>query len=183
MGHHHHHHRGKTLEGILDTDSVLATLQVKPGQTVLDAGCGNGYMSKVFSGLVTDSGRVYALDSDDEAIALLKAETEGTNLEALVGDITQETALPAGSIDLIYLSTVFHGFTQEQIEGFNTEIKRLLGSNAMLAVVEMQKKQTGFGPPLHIRFSPEELIQAVDLTPEITIELDFGLYLQTFRNN
>jgi ubiquinone/menaquinone biosynthesis C-methylase UbiE len=37
-----------------------------PGQTILDAGCGNGCMSKEFSKLLNNTGKVYALDPSKE---------------------------------------------------------------------------------------------------------------------
>lgn len=56
---HEHHHRGKSSESLLDKEAIFAALRITPGQTVLDAGCRNGYMSKEFSKLVVrecDSG-------------------------------------------------------------------------------------------------------------------------------
>jgi cyclopropane fatty-acyl-phospholipid synthase-like methyltransferase len=37
-----HHHRGKSPESLLNKEAILAALGIAPGQTVLDAGCGNG---------------------------------------------------------------------------------------------------------------------------------------------
>jgi tRNA A58 N-methylase Trm61 len=56
-----HHHRGKSSESLLDKEIILAALRIAPGQTVLDAGCGNGYMSKAFSRLVGEAGSVYGV--------------------------------------------------------------------------------------------------------------------------
>ena len=106
-----HHHRGKSSESLLDKEAVLAALRIAPGQTVLDAGCGNGYMSKEFSGRVGSAGSVYALDPDEISIAVLRAETTGTNIVAMVGDITVTTSLPTSAFDFVYLSTVVHGFS------------------------------------------------------------------------
>ena len=77
------------------------------------------------------------------------------------------------SIDLIYLSTVFHGFQEDQIANFQKEIKRLLKPNARLAIVEIQKQDTPFGPPMDIRFSPEELIQTINMNHHF--EQDFSV--------
>ena len=49
LGERRHHHRGKSSENLRDKVSILSALEVEFGQTVLDAGCGNGYMSKEFS--------------------------------------------------------------------------------------------------------------------------------------
>ena len=111
-------------------------------QTVLDAGCGNGYMSKLFSGKVAAPGKVYALDPDSRAISVLKEEIQGSNIEAMEGDITVETPIEEQSIDLIYLSTVFHGFSGKQLPGFFKEVNRLLKTDGLLAIVEFKKRET-----------------------------------------
>lgn len=176
-----HGHGGKSSERFLDRDAVLSCLKIGPGEVVLDAGCGSGYMAKAFSRLVGPTGKVYALDPDEDAIATLRAETEGMNIVAVVGDITAPTDLPAAAFDLVYLSTVFHGFTPEQIRGFEAEVKRLLGHRGRLAVVEFVKRLTPFGPPIESRFSPEELKAALGLAPLATVEAGQYFYLQTFE--
>ncbi len=177
-----HHHRGKSSENFLDKDIIMRELNILPKQTILDAGCGNGYMSKEFSRILNNTGKVYALDSDLEAIEALRRETEGTNIETIEGDITKTTPLEASSIDLVYLSTVFHGFSEDQIQDFQKEVRRLLKPHARLAIVEIQKQDTPFGPPLEMRFSPEELKQTVTLSPLTKVEVGQYFYMQVFEN-
>ena len=176
------HHRGKSSESLLDKGAILSALAIEFGQAILDAGCGNGYMSKEFSQLVGDSGRVYALDPDETGIAVLREETKGTNIVALVGDITTTTQLPASAIDLIYISTVFHSFSPEQIKGFEAEVKRLLAPRGKLAIVEIVKRATPFGPPLNMRLSPEDLTHALRLAPSGAVEVGEYFYMQLFEN-
>jgi ubiquinone/menaquinone biosynthesis C-methylase UbiE len=177
-----HHHRGKSSEGLLDKNSILRNVKITPGEIILDAGCGNGYMAKEFARLTGKRGRVYALDPDAVSIGVLKAETEGTVIEPFVGDITKETKLATSSIDLIYLSTVVHGFSETQMGGFLKEVKRLLKPNGRLAIVEIKKEDTPFGPPLDIRVSPEELRQAIHLTPIRSIDAGRYFYMQIFKD-
>ena len=176
-----HHHRGKTSEGRFDFNIVLDALAIARGQTVLDAGCGAGYMTHHFARYVGPSGQVYGLDPDAPAIEVLRAETAGMeNVEVFAGDITEQTPLEAGSIDLIYLSTVFHGFAKDSIAGFVTEVRRLLAPGGKLAVLEIKKGDTPFGPPMDIRFSPEELQAAIGLPAAGTVEVGPYFYMQLF---
>jgi ubiquinone/menaquinone biosynthesis C-methylase UbiE len=177
-----HIHKGKSSEQVLNRGAILRALSLIPGQTILDAGCGNGYMAKEFALVLKGTGKVYALDVDTEAIATLRAETEGTIVEAMEGDVTKRTPLEASSIDLIYLSTVFHGFSSDQIAGFRSEATRLLKPHGRLAIVEIQKAQTPFGPPLDIRRSPEELKREVGLFPLKTVDVGPYFYMQLFEN-
>lgn len=176
-----HNHRGKSSESFLDKNAILSNLTIMPGQIVLDAGCGNGYIAKEFAKLTGKTGKVYALDPDTISIEILKSEIEDTIIEPFVGDITEETKLAISSIDLIYVSTVVHSFSQTQMEGFLKEVKRLLKPNARLAIVEIKKEDTPFGPPLDIRFSPEELKQTISLTPTRLIDVGQFFYMQIFE--
>jgi ubiquinone/menaquinone biosynthesis C-methylase UbiE len=173
---------GKFSEGLLNDEKILANLDICAGQTILDAGCGNGYMTKKFSELVGNTGKIYALDPDERLIANLKNEVEKTNIEAFVGDITKPTGLKAASIDLVYLSTVFHIFSESQIEDFVAEIKRILKPKARLAIVNIKKEDTPFGPPVEMRSSPEELRRKVPLTPKILVEVSEHFYMQVFED-
>ncbi len=177
-----HQHRGKFTEGLLNNGVIIKALNIKPGQTILDAGCGNGYMSKLFSDEVSQSGKVYALDPDKYFIEILKNETKGTNIEAMERDVTTPTKLEQSSVDLIYISTVIHGFSQQQMRGFIREAKRLLKPDALLAIVEIEKKETPFGPPLRLRYSPEELKKIVPMVPGNTVQVGDHFYMLIFQN-
>ena len=178
-----HHHKGKFSEGFIDQELVINALSLRPRQIILDAGCGNGYMSKAFSKQIHHSGRVYALDNDTYFINILKKETQGSNVEAMDFDITTPLPFSQGAVDLIYISTVFHGFSRQQRENFLAEASRILKSDGILAIVEIEKKETAFGPPLDIRYSPEELKEIVPMVPLHKISVGKHFYMQLFKNS
>jgi hypothetical protein len=68
------------------------------------------------------------------------------------------------------------------MQGFIQETKRLLKPNALLAIVEIEKKETPFGPPLKMRYSPEELKKIIPMTPGNTIQVGEHFYMQLFNN-
>ena len=100
----------------------------------------------------------------------------------MAGDITHPTSIKPSSIDLIYIAAVVHGFKQQQLQGFVREVKRLLKPDAVLAIVEIEKKETPFGPPMNIRYSPEELKEQVPMVPEKTVNVGSYFYVQVFRH-
>lgn len=175
-----HSHKGKSSESHLDKDTILRELDIRAGLTILDAGCGNGYMAKEFARVLEDAGEVLALDIDAEAIEALRTEAGAAGIEAMVGDITKRTPLVTSSIDLIYLSAVFHGFSVDEIQGFRKEARRLLKPGGRLAVVEFRNVETPFGPPLDIRLSPDDLIEAVKLAPLAIVEVGEYFFMQVF---
>jgi len=181
-GEEQHEHRGKFTEGKLDDALILATLHPKPGQRVLDAGCGNGYMARRFAEAVGASGTVYALDSDPQAVRHLEAELESPNLRAVLGDLGKPIPLGDGSLDLVYISAVMHGFTREERQSFVAEVGRLLVPGGLLGIVEIAKHETDFGPPLHIRLSPEDLEAMIPMDLVETVDVAEHFYLQVFSN-
>ena len=172
---------GKFSEGLLNDEIIIENLNICIGQTILDAGCGNGYMAKKFSKLVGNTGIIYALDLDKGSIENLKKEIgKKSNIDAFVGDITKGIDLKDSSVDLVYLSTVFHMFSDSQIVGFVNEAKRILKPNAQLAIINISKVETPFGPPLETRSSPEELRQKLPFYPTEIIEVGEHFYMQIF---
>jgi ubiquinone/menaquinone biosynthesis C-methylase UbiE len=97
--HKNHHHAGKSSERFLDKEMILKELNIFPGEIILDAGCGNGYMSKEFSRRLNNTGKIYALDPDPKAIEILKAQAKDTNIIPLLGDITKATEIADASLD------------------------------------------------------------------------------------
>jgi len=175
-----HHHKGKTSEGRINQAAVLAALALRSGQTVLDAGCGSGYMARAFMDIVGKSGRVIALDPDCEAIDALTERGAGTVMEPCVGDITRDTGLPSQSVDVIYLSMVAHGFSFDEMRGLGHEAARLLKPQGRLAIVEIKKTDTPFGPPMDIRMDAADLAGMLKLTPGRYMDLGPYFYLQIF---
>ncbi|AQQ08767.1 Ubiquinone/menaquinone biosynthesis methyltransferase ubiE [Sedimentisphaera cyanobacteriorum] len=178
---HNHQHGGKSSELIVDTEAVLELLDITPGQCILDAGCGNGYMTKLFSELTGSEGKVYAVDTHEDSIENLKSDLDSDNTEVHLASITEKLPIEDASVDLVYISNVFHGFTDGQISSFKKETSRILKPSGRLAVLEFKKEDTGFGPALNIRYTPEELEDAVGIKAETCSAAGSYNYLSIFR--
>lgn len=173
----------KFSEGLLNDDIILDELPVYHGQTILDAGCGNGYMSEKFADHVGEKGIVYAVDKEELSIKNLKKENDKNNLIFMVADITTTTQFADCFFDLVYLSTVLHIFSADQVERFIKETKRILKPGGTLAIVTFKKVDTPFGPPVESKESPEELRRTIDLIPKKCVEAGTYFYMQLFTNS
>ncbi len=88
-------------------------LQVKPGMTVCDMGCGNGYHTLPLAEMVGETGKVYAVDAQPEMIELLRgniAAKDIKNIIPIVG-LFHDPKLPPNSCDMILLVDVYHEFS------------------------------------------------------------------------
>jgi 2-polyprenyl-3-methyl-5-hydroxy-6-metoxy-1,4-benzoquinol methylase len=103
----------ESREGEERCSLMLANLGVKPGMTVCDMGCGNGFHTIQLAKMVGKTGHVYGVDIQPEMLKMLneRCDKEGiTNITPILG--TQLHArLPQNKIDLILCVDVYHEFS------------------------------------------------------------------------
>jgi len=100
----------EAISASLGCGNPTALLQLQPGQTVLDLGCGGGIDVLLSAKRVGPTGKVYGLDMTDEMLALAKANQQRagtTNVEWLRGTI-EDIPLPAESIDVVISNCVIN---------------------------------------------------------------------------
>jgi ubiquinone/menaquinone biosynthesis C-methylase UbiE len=96
-----------------DCKLLLEQLKLKPGQTVCDMGCGNGFYALQMAKAVGPKGKVYAVDIQPQMLRLLEARAKAAGLENIVsvlGTLT-DPKLPEGKIDLVLMADVYHEFS------------------------------------------------------------------------
>lgn len=92
---------------------LLDALSLKPGQTVCDLGCGNGYYTLPLAHSVGPTGKVLAVDIQPEMLRLLehRAAQSGLKNIQLILNTPIDPKLPDESVDLILLVDVYHEFS------------------------------------------------------------------------
>lgn len=144
-----------------DVNLVFEKLDLKEGQIFLDLGCGAGDYSIKASSYVGDSGIIYALDQWKEIENRLnnKAKLLGIkNLRALTSDIKDKILLDDKTCDVCFICTVIHGIDLSKYgKNLFEELHRITKKKGRLAIIEIKKEETSFGPPMEIRLSPDEL--------------------------
>lgn len=174
----------KFTEGLIDTERIVEILGIQPGQTIIDAGCGTGYMAKIFSRAGNASGKVYAVGRDSYFIEKLSEENKGTTpIEGIRSDIAQLDGLDGHIADLIYAATVIHALSRPQLTAFIKEARWLLKPDARLAIFEIVNKDTPFGTAMENRTPPGELMEKVPLVPLKTVKVGAHFYMQVFLHS
>jgi precorrin-6B methylase 2 len=89
---------------------LMKALDLKPGQTVCDLGCGNGFYTLKLANAVGPTGKVYAVEIQKEMLDLLARRVAKTNLKNItpVLGTVADPKLPENSCDLILLVDVYH---------------------------------------------------------------------------
>jgi len=125
----------ETLYGLCrDPYKVLNAAGLKPGQSVLEVGCGPGFFTIPAARIVGERGQVHTLDINPLALESVhrKVKAAGlTNVTASLADAVH-TGLPGGSFDLAFLFGFIHPIGN--LDDILAELCRLLKPAGILAV-------------------------------------------------
>jgi cyclopropane fatty-acyl-phospholipid synthase-like methyltransferase len=94
----------------LQVNRVMDILGIGPGKNVADIGAGSGWFTVRAAARVTDSGMVYAVDINPEAIRYIKNRVEKEHLRNVKTILSRsdDTLLPANTVDSVLLLKTYH---------------------------------------------------------------------------
>ena len=137
---------------------ALSHFITRPDMVIADIGCGPGFYTIECARMLTE-GKVYAIDRQEDMV-------EWTHKRAMEANLTNVTTIrtsaesipiPSESLDGVLIANVLHDVPEQ--ENILREVQRLLKPGGTYCLIEWDKIPTDFGPPLEIRFSPQELIE------------------------
>ncbi|MBI4907721.1 MAG: methyltransferase domain-containing protein [Acidobacteria bacterium] len=139
---------------------LVAAMQLKPGQTVIDLGTGVGYMLPHLVKAVGPTGKVIAMDIFPDFLKKAReaaAKDHLTNVDFVLGT-DQDPRLPADSADAVLILDAYHHFDypEKSLAG----IAKALHPGGRLFLVDFYK--SGFRDPAHIRLDQADVIKEVE---------------------
>lgn len=123
-------------------EKVVETLKIKHGQIVADIGAGNGYFTKYLSREVGETGKVYAIEVEQDLFSKLKTKFSDhtpSNIQIILGNATNPN-LPE-KVDLIFSCNTYHHI--ENRSAYFSELKKFLKSEGRIAIVDHKDDLTG----------------------------------------
>ena len=118
---------------------IVAAAGVKPGMVVADIGAGTGLFTLLFADAVKPGGSVVAVDISPAFVDYIQKTAKARrmrNVTAIVGNGT-DVGLPDESVDLVYLSDVYHHF--ERPADTLASIRKALKPGGRMVVIDYER--------------------------------------------
>jgi ubiquinone/menaquinone biosynthesis C-methylase UbiE len=123
----------------------LAALSgARPGERVLDVGCGSGYFTRVMAEAVTPGGGAVGVDPSADVIARARSLTRLANCSFSEG-IAETLDAPDGSYDVVVSSLMIHHLPEPVRPRAIDEMFRVLGPGGRLLVADFRPPTTRIG--------------------------------------
>ena len=125
----------KLREKLMDPVKTLQAADVKPGQSILEAGCGTGFFTIPVARLVGDQGSVVAMDVSSGFIEQVSKKVQKADLKnvCIIKRDALETGLETASIDKVLLFGVIP-FTLLPLGRLLPEMHRVLKPEGTMSV-------------------------------------------------
>lgn len=135
-------------------EQVVAALGLEPGDRVADLGSGGGYFTFPMAQAVGETGHVYAVDVDKSLLAYIAKESQKRGLSQIETVLAPKDGLglPNDSVDLIFLSNVFHHLPDPT--AYFRRARPILRNGGRIAVIDFSEDGFFRGhatPPYDIR--------------------------------
>ena len=89
----------------------LISINIFKGASILDLGCGTGYLAKVLSERVGPEGKVVAVDPDGDRLKIAREKYSASNIEYIQAD---DKTFPPGQYDIIFSNIVIHWISDKR---------------------------------------------------------------------
>lgn len=171
-----------------NSDQIIREINIKPGNRVVDIGCGFGYYTYRFSKLVGTRGKVFAIDTEEPYVKYLRSFAAKYNIKNIIPIVSSTASLPEDqAADVVFMCSVYHiiyGWSIETVrEPLISNLKHSLKRNGKLVIADNSYYN---GKELNNCFLNKELVIAQlafhGFTFEKYVQVTPQRYLLIFRH-
>lgn len=147
------------------TSKLMELLKIKPGMHIADIGSGAGYYTIKLSGLVGDSGIVYAIEMEEDRISYVKKTADHLGLKNIVSVLNDGQTLALGDrkVDVALMVSLYHNIyamsTARERNTLIQDIRHTLKPDGRLVIVDNSVVAPGT-VPYHGPYVAKELVVA-----------------------
>jgi ubiquinone/menaquinone biosynthesis C-methylase UbiE len=118
--------------------------QIRPGDRVLDVGCGTGDLTIAAKALAGPSGAVYGTDASPKMIDLAQRKAVRAGIEVTFQvDLIENITFPDNQFDVVLSSLMMHHLPDDLKREGLAEIHRVLKPGGRLLIVDMESASGG----------------------------------------
>ena len=142
-----------------ECSTLLKCLNVKPGMTICDMGCGNGFYTLKLAETVGENGKILAVEIQQEMLRLLEDRAKKaniTNIKPILGSVV-DPGLPDGEVDLLFCVDVYHEFSHP--EQMLKAMRKCLSPKGRLVLVEFRLEDPKVPIKLVHKMSKEQILK------------------------
>jgi arsenite methyltransferase len=119
---------------------VVQALKLKPGTFIADLGAGGGYFTFPLAEATGPTGRVYAIDTEQESLRFIREEGARRgglppNVEVVLAS-SESTGLPDDSVDLIFVCDTYHHLSNRP--SYMKALARHLRPGGRVAIIDFK---------------------------------------------
>jgi ubiquinone/menaquinone biosynthesis C-methylase UbiE len=151
---------------------LAAASGARPGDRVLDVGCGSGYFTRVMAQAVAPGGTAQGIEPSGEAIAQAKSLTHLANCTFSEG-VAEALDAPDSSYDVVVSSLTIHHLPEALRPQAIGEIFRVLRPGGSVLIADSRPPATRIGRRLMRRHSPAMAHNPVDLIEKMVRDAGF----------
>ena len=138
----------------LPPDEIVAALNLRQGESVVDIGAGTGYFALPMAAAVGSAGTVFAIDVAPQMLERLRtrlAEAGVQNVQCVEGEASS-TGLPSRCANVVFMANVWHEFDDHA--AVLAETRRLLQPGGRVAILDWHPDaDPEHGPPVAHRIA------------------------------
>jgi ubiquinone/menaquinone biosynthesis C-methylase UbiE len=160
--------------------------EIKPGDRVLDVGCGTGDLTMLAKTLAGPTGEVYGTDASPKMIEVARRKAARTGVDVTFQvDLIENMTFPDNQFDVVLSSLMMHHLPDDLKREGLAEIYRVLKPGGRLLIVDMESSSNGsviqrlsdlmiqlHGGHKHLQNNVKSLIPFVEAASFTNVETD-----------
>lgn len=139
-------------------EQILAELDIREGDTILEIGMPVGYFHRAACKLIGPKGTLYIAGPNSESLEHVRSVHEHTHIKpVLLSDVLLGKSIEVGSVDLVLLTNLLSNSFHP--DAFCLSIGQFLKPQSEVVLIDWDTQQEKVGPLHERRMSKEQAIQ------------------------